>query len=382
MKIGIDCRMYRSGVAGIGRYSQNLIKNILEIDQEDEFVLFMTQEDEKEFENLKIKNSIKIDNLKFKIIITDIVHYSLAEQTKFLKIIAAEKLDLMHFLNFNFPIRYRGKFVVTIHDLTLYFYPATARQTNVVKRTAFNFVMKNACNKADKIIADSKSTKNDIIKVFKTPAEKIEVIYFAADDKEFQTVNKDFINKLENKYNLNDSPIILTVGQFRPHKNLPGLVEAFDILRKDIDAKLVILGKPDPKHARLSYAIDNSPYKRDIIIPGFVSDKELAAWYKIAAVYCFPSLYEGFGLPGLEAMAAGLPVVSSNTSSLPEVYDNAALYFDPLKSQEIAGTIKEVINNNKLRQELISKGYAQVKKYSWQKTASETLKIYNKIVQQ
>lgn len=380
MKIGIDARMYRSEVAGIGRYSQNLIANLLKIDQDDEFVLFMTSEDKKEFAFRHPKLEIK--NLKLKIITVEIPHYSLVEQTKLGKIIEKENLDLMHFLNFNHPVNYKGKFVATIHDLTLLFYPDTAKKTSFLKKSAFKYVMKKTCQDAEKIIVDAENTKKDILKVFKINPDKIKVIYLAADDKVFAEVNKDNIEEIKSKYKINNTPVLLYVGQFRPHKNIPSLISAFNILRKEMDCKLVILGKPDPKHQRFFDLLNESEYKKDIILPGFVSNEELASWYKIADLFVFPSLYEGFGLPGLEAMAAGTPVVASNTSSLPEVYQNAAIYFDPLKPEDIAGKIKEILGDDKLRQELISKGKLLLRNYSWQKTAIETLKVYEAVYQE
>ena len=364
--------MYRSGVAGIGRYSQNLINNLLAIDRDDEFVLFMTKEDYREFNNAKCQ----MPNVK--IIQTEIKHFTLAEQTKFGKIIEKEKLDLMHFLNFNHPVSYKGKFIITIHDLTLFHFPDTAKKTNFIKRAAFRYVMSSACKNAVKILADSKSTKNDIEKVFKTESRRIDVIYFAADDKTFLKIEPRQIEQIKKKYKV-ETPVILTVSQFRPHKNLVGLVEAFGLLRKEMPCRLVILGKPDPKHTSLKEAVERSPFKNDIIMPGFVSDEDLAAWYKIATCFVFPSLYEGFGLPGLEAMQAGTPVVASNTSSLPEIYRDAAIYFDPFQTEDISAKIKAVLENEKLRVELSRKGKIQAQCFSWKKTASETLDLYQQI---
>lgn len=376
MKIGIDARMYRSGVAGIGRYSQNLIKNLLAIDRDDEFVLFMTKEDKKEL--AFSRPNYFIENCKLKIVICNIPHYSLAEQIKFPKIIENEKLDLMHFLNFNYPVSYKGKFVVTIHDLTLLFYPDTAKRTNFLKQSAFKYTMKKACQNSAQIIAVSENTKKDIIDQFQIPKSKIQIIYEAADDKIFTPVTKTELDHFKQKHHLK-TPVILAVGQFRPHKNLPGLIEAFENLRQEIPSKLIILGQPDPKHTRLYEAIDKTKAKNDILMPGFVTDKELALWYRIASVFVFPSLYEGFGLPGLEAMATGTPVVASKQSCLPEIYQNAALYFDPFNSQDIADKIKEVITNKSLRDKLIQNGLQVSRQYSWEKTARETLKLYNNL---
>jgi len=367
--------MYRSSVAGIGRYSQNLIKNLLEIDSENQYILFMTSADAEEYQKGLLKASLKYQNDNVKIKIVDIPHFTLAEQTKLPKILEREKLDLMHFLNFNYPVSYKGKFITTIHDLTLLFYPETAKKTNFIKKNAFRFVMKKACQNSAKIIAVSESTKKDIIKTFKINSEKIKVIYEASDDKTFAQTTKEDLERLKEKYNLK-TPVILTVGQFRPHKNLPALVEAFSKLRKEIPSKLVILGKPDSKHTRLYEAIDKDKVKNDILLPGFVDNKELALWYKIASVFVFPSLYEGFGLPGLEAMMVGTPVVASNQSSLPEIYQDAALYFDPFNLEDISAKIKEVMTDKNLRDKLIQNGLRVSRQYSWKKTAEETLKLY------
>lgn len=377
MKIGIDCRMYRKEVAGIGRYSQNLVKNLLELDKENEYVLFMTENDANEYQKSKIKSQ----NNKVKIKIVNIEHYSIAEQTKFAKIIEAEKLDLMHFLNFNYPVNYRGKFIVTIHDLTLYFYPETAKETGFIKKRAFYYVMKKACQNSEIIIAVSESTKNDIIKTYKTDKSKIIVIHEAADDKQLMAYSLSLMAKItkeiKTRYAIGDKPVLLSVGQFRPHKNLPGLVKAFDVLKSEIDAKLVILGKPDDKHRIFYQAVKASKFKNDIILPGFVSNEELACFYKTATVFVFPSFYEGFGLPGLEAMQAGLPVVASNKASLPEIYGKAAIYFDPLKIEDIADKMKLVLEDKKLRAKMITEGKVVAQSYSWQKTARETLEVYH-----
>lgn len=360
MKIGIDARMYRSATAGIGRYSQNLIKNLLAIDSKNQYVLFMTDEDYKEF-----KPQAKTTNVKVQIV--NIPHYSIAEQTKLGQIIAKEKCDLVHFLNFNHPVRFKEKFLVMIHDLTLFHFPEAAKETNLIKRWAYEKIMRHAISGSVKIIVPSEFTKMDVLKFEKVPPEKIEVVYEAADDKKFK------IKKAKDK---NKKPVILYVGQFRKHKNIDCLLEAYKILKKEIPCQLVLVGKVPEDYQKM---IDNDPDLRDTKRPGFVADVELAAYYKRADVFVFPSLYEGFGLPGLEAMAAGLPVVASKKSSLPEIYQDGALYFDPLNPEEIADKIKIVLENDNLRRQLIQKGKDQAEKYSWRKTAQETLKIYTEV---
>jgi len=383
MKIGIDARMYRTSTAGIGRYSQNLIKNLLKIDRKNQYVLFMTPEDKKEFDKLKIVNC-KLP-LGMQIVITNIKHYSIAEQLKLPVILNKEKLDIILFLNFNYPILYRGKFISVIHDLTLFFYPETARETNFIKRLAFKLVIKKACQKSARVIAVSNHTKNDIINHFHIEKDKIIVIPEAADERALnlpagKAGYSDRTSRLiKEKYKIS-RPLILYVGQFRPHKNIPGLLKAFANLKKDIkEAKLAILGKPDPAYQDFWNTLDKLNLKKDILMPGFVQDEELASWYSMADVFVLPSFYEGFGLPGLEAMKAGVPVISSNRTSLPEVYKDAALYFDPSNISEIADKIKMVLEDKKLREELIEKGKIVASSYSWQKTAEQTLKLIESV---
>jgi len=395
MRIGIDARMYRTSTAGIGRYSQNLIKNLLKIDHENQYILFMTEEDKKEFTNSFESDEVKRgfikplmtpeDKREFtnsfmtpKIITIDIPHYSIAEQIKLPGIIKKEKPDIMLFLNFNFPVNYRDKFIVVIHDLTLLFYPETAHQTNPIKRLAFDLVIKKACQNSLRVIAVSNHTKNDIIKHFHIDQDKIIVIPEAADDRTFNYSDSK-IAQIKKKYQIS-FPLILSVGQFRPHKNIPGLLKAFSLLKKDLkNAKLALIGKPDENYRDFWSTLDILGLKKDILMPGFVSDEELASWYKIADVFVFPSFYEGFGLPGLEAMKAGVPVVSSNRTSLPEVYQDAAVYFDPGNYTEIADKIKLVLRDKKLRETMIAKGKIVASKYSWKKTAEETLGLIKSI---
>jgi len=372
MKIGIDARLYRSSTAGIGRYSQNLIKNLLENDPENEYVLLMTAQDEEEFQS----SNFQFPNAK--VIITDIEHYSLAEQTKLPKILKEQKCDLWHFLNFNVPVNFKENYVVTIHDLTLFFYDGRQKKS-LIHKLGYKYIFKKACQNSKKIIAVSQSTKNDIVTEFKTSEEKISVVYEAADDLEFAGVSKIFLEEMKLNYKIGDVPTILYVGQWRPHKNLTGLIDAFNELRKSVPAKLVIVGKIDPAFPEVSEAIDISPYKYDIIRTGFVSEEELAGFYKLANVFVFPSFYEGFGLPGLEAMAAGLPVAASDRTSLPEIYGAGAIYFNPSDPIDMMEKIKQIICDLEVSSRLKIEGAKVFKKFSWVKTAQETLEVYKQI---
>jgi glycosyltransferase involved in cell wall biosynthesis len=372
MKIGIDARLYRQSTAGIGRYSQNLISNLAEIDSENQYVLLMTPEDAAEY----AKSDKQPSN--FKVLITSIPHYSLAEQIKLPKILEQENCDLWHFLNFNVPIWYKGKYIVTIHDLTLFFYEGRSKKS-FIHKIGYKYIFKSACRNSEKIIAVSESTKNDVIDAFKIDPEKIKVVYEAADDRKFTHVSNDLVERIKTEHALKDLPVILYVGQWRPHKNLTGLIEGFEALSLETKAKLVIVGKIDNSFPEVLETIDKSSNMSDIIKTGFVSEDELTAWYSLATVFVFPSFYEGFGLPGLEAMSAGIPVISSDRTSLPEIYKDGAIYFNPSDPQDIKDKIKKVITDHEFRSKLIIKGKTVVKEYSWFKTATETLQIYEKV---
>jgi len=402
MKVGIDARML--GYSGIGRYTENLIREILQIDKKNQYVAF-TQKGRGRFMNydLGFKKFInpksKISNLK--IVEVDAPIYSFKEQYNFLKTVVKEKLDVMHFTHFNRPIFYNRPSIITIHDLTPIYFPGKKR-SSFVEQFAYRLVLKSALKKANRIIAVSNFTKKDILKNFSFLDEgKIAVIYegiarFAEDPKQFVNHKSKFLNL---------KPYLLYVGVWREHKNLLGLIRAYEKLKQNSNSiqywrkcrenefkkiaslkledlknlKLVIVGKPDPYYPEVPEAAEKSPFKKDIILTGYVSDEELFLLYQNAAAFVFPSFYEGFGLPPLEAMSYGVPVVSSNAASLPEILGDAALYFDSKNTEEMADKIAQALFDGDLRKILVEKGKKQVLKYSWQKMAQETLKVYNKI---
>jgi len=373
MKIAIDARMYHSSHAGIGRYTRALVRELASLDKTNDYTIILTKKDTEEYD---------IKNKNFKTIIVDFIHFTFAEQTKLYKILNKENFDLVHFTNFNHPIFFKGKFVVTMHDLTLMLFPS-GRQKSFIKQLVFKKVLKNAVNKAKKIIAISKATKNDLVKYLDADRTKIDVIYEGVDPEYLPNEKlKSKNSKLLNNYKIT-KPYILFVSQWRPHKGLPDLIRAFEILKRDNkykDLKLVITGKPDKGFPDLPRSIDSSLIRKDIITTGFVPDEDLPIIYNHASVFVFPSHYEGFGLTPLEAMACGAPVVSSNLSCMPEILGDAALYFNPNNHKEMAEKINQILSSNEKREALVAAGFLRVKKYSWEKMAKETLKIYEQII--
>ncbi|MFA5947721.1 MAG: glycosyltransferase family 1 protein [Candidatus Gracilibacteria bacterium] len=375
MKIGIDCRMYSSSFTGIGRYVFEIVENFIKIIQNEnaELVLFFNNPQFKQY-NPPSSNIKKI--------LVDCPHYSLKEQIKFLKILNKENCDIVHFPHFNIPILYNKPYVVTIHDLTLSHFPGK-KLTKFYHRLAYNMTIKNAVKKAKKIIAVSQNTKTDIINLLHIEDKKIEVIYNGVGD-EFKMISDPILlHPVLKKYNIKKQFLLYT-GVWRNHKNLPNLIKAFSILKNKhhLDFNLVITGKEDPYYPEVKNTVASENLKDDVIFTGLVNDKDLIALYNAAFIYVFPSLYEGFGLPPLESMKCGTPVVASNTSSIPEICgEENALFFDPYDITDIADKILKLTEDVDLQADLIEKGLVHADTFRWEDSAQKTygiLKIHLK----
>ncbi len=371
MRIGIDARMYGPQQAGLGRYVQKLLENLTEIDSENEYVVFLKKDN---FDLFETKNS------KFKKVLADIHWYGKDEQLLFPKIIKKEKVDLMHFPHWNVPLFYRAPFVVTIHDLILVHYPNRRASTlnpilYFLKYIFFRIILWYAIFESKKIITISEFSKKDLVKTLKVKPHKIVVTYEAPLEEQVGGVE----NVLE-KYNIT-KPFVMYVGNAFPHKNLEMLVKSwqFFIEKYSKNYQLVLVGKENYFYKRLKKEVKNYNDKNlseAIKIIGFVPDNLLVGLYKKAELYVFPSLYEGFGVPPLEAMQYGVPVVSSNKSCMPEILEDGANYFDPEKYQEIAKVIYKNLIDQTERKKLKENSKIILKKYSWKKMAKETLKVY------
>lgn len=369
MKIGIDARFYGSIGKGLGRYTQKLIEHLEQLDQSNQYVIFLRKENFKEYQP---------QNPNFKKALADYRWYTFVEQILFPKLLSRHKLDIMHFPHFNVPLFYRGKFIITIHDLILTHFP-TLRATTLnslwywIKYLAYKLVIFSAIKRSRKIITVSEFTKNDILKKYNVEDGKMAVTYEACDD--FCRMTRGSFNQVLEKYGIINQ-YLLYVGNAYPHKNLQRLLLAFrDISRKLPNLSLVFVGKEDFFYAELKrFAKKNNISNLKFL--GYVDDQELDVLYRFAQCYVFPSLYEGFGLPPLESMAKGTPVVSSNHECMREILGDAAYYVDARNTSEIAKGIMEIMENMPLREELIRKGYGQIEKYSWKKMAKETLSEY------
>lgn len=368
MRIGIDARFVGPQGTGLGKYTEKLILNLVKIDQVNNYSIFLNKSN---WDLPKLpKNFTKI--------IANVPWYSLVEQMKMPKIFRSENLDLLHIPHFNVPIFYKGKFIVTIHDLIHHKFSEFAATTKnplvfKLKRFAYKKVINHAIAGSIKILTPSNFVKEEIIKNFKIDQDKIVVIYEAAEEEYFTKTN----------YQLSSTNYqLIYVGNAYPHKNLERLLDAVKILTTHYalpTTHLIIVCPRSVFSQRLRNEIKNRGLEEKVDLKGYLKPQELVKLFQKATAYVFPSLSEGFGIPGTNAMAAGLPVVASNIQSLKEVYGGAALYFDPKDPKDIAEKIRQVLTDTKLRSDLIKKGKAQVKKYSWQKMAKYTLGVYREV---
>jgi glycosyltransferase involved in cell wall biosynthesis len=361
-KIVIDAR--ESGTS-TGRYVDKLIENLAELSIPYK-VMVLTK-------NRRVDYIKKIAP-KFEVLVADYKEFTFAEQIGLLRRIKHLNADLVHFGMIQQPVLYRGKTVTTIHDLTTARFRNPAKNWLVftLKQMVYKRVIKIVAKKSTAIITPTDFTKDDLARFADINNRKITATYEAADR---------ISDKSEALENISEADqFIMYVGRPQPHKNLDRLVQAFIKLKeKHPGLKLVLAGKKDRLYRR-SEKYAKSHGASGIIFTDFVSEGQLKWLYEHANAYVFPSLSEGFGLPGLEAMMHGAPVVSSNSTCLPEVYGDAAHYFNPLDVNDMAEKIDEVLTNEKLRKELIEKGKSQVKKYSWKRMAEQTLEVYKKVL--
>jgi glycosyltransferase involved in cell wall biosynthesis len=372
MRIGIDARFFGPIGKGLGRYTQRLIENLENIDIVNDYFVFLRREN---FNDYQPKNK------KFQKVLTDYNWYTFSEQINMPKILNKHQLDLVHFPHFNVPIFYRKKFVITIHDLILIHFP-TVKNTTLnpfyywLKFAAYKFVIWSAIRRAKKIIAVSNFTREDILKHYSVPRNKVVLTYEACDVHNEKTAENS--SEILKRYVI-IKPYIIYVGNAYPHKNLEALVLAFKKIKdKKGDLQLVLVGRENYFYQRLKKMVSEENIG-GVNFPGFVPDDDLDVLYKNAELYVFPSLYEGFGIPPLEAMARGVAVASSDHECMKEVLGDAAYYFDANYPDKITEALIFLLDNNVLKNKLREKGYRQVKKYSWQKMAEDTLKIYQNV---
>lgn len=386
MRIGIDARLYRE--SGVGRYIRNLLEQLSQLDAENQYFVFLRKSD---FESLDLpKNFTKVS--------ADFHWYTLVEQLKMPGLLEKYKLDLVHLPHFNVPLFYKGKFVVTIHDL-IHQKVSMRRATThdplfyKLKQYGYSKVIDNAIKKSQKILTVSDFVKKEILEKWEIPTDKIVVTSEAVGENIVaitKTISDEKIQKVLKKFRISD-PFIFYIGNAHPHKNIERLIQAFLVLQRHPELVSGPKEIPDRVHSdRESLKLvlsghDHYFWERikkenqhpGIIYTGFVSDEEMVTLYKSAAAFVMPSLEEGFGIPLLEAMACGCPVVSSDAASLPEIGGDACLYFNPKDINDMVEKISQILEDSVLRKKLVQEGEKRYQEFSWSKLAKNTLQVYN-----
>ncbi|MCL6087381.1 MAG: glycosyltransferase family 4 protein [Actinobacteria bacterium] len=372
MRIAIDATILTRENTGTGFYIINLINGLKRIsDKKNEYYIFISK-------NL-VGDIVDISGDNFHVINVDF-------KPRFFRVIwqfiffpftlKRYKIDILHSPNYITPLfKFGFKIIVTIHDLTFCLMPS---KYTIIKRLFYKSLVPLFMNIADKVISVSENTKKDIISLFKVREDKIYVTYESYPEYYNTSSDSEKIRKILSKYGI-EKKFILFVGMLEPRKNILSLLKAFYLIDDEIDMDLIIVGKKGWYYTDIEEFIEfikTEKLKNEVKITGYVAEPDLKYFYQGAFVFAYPSLYEGFGLPPLQAIACGTPVITSNVSSLPEVVDDAAIKIDPLNIQDLADAIKEIVSNDNLRNKMKEVGIKQASKFSLDNFAINTLKVY------
>lgn len=362
--IAIDARIINSST---GRYIERLLTYLETLDSPHTYSVLVRKKD---------VDYWRPSNPKFTIVVADYHQYTFGEQLGFYKLLESLRPDLVHFCMPQQPLLYQGRAVTTVHDLNLLHITENEGMSPLTlkfKKWVFRQLLHTVLNRAAHIITPTHYVANELHLFHSLPDERLTVTYESADP---------VSDHLEAVPAYQHTPFILMVGRAESYKNQRGAIEAHqELLHRHPDLHLVIVGKRDDASYATEHWVQAQGY-RQVDFFGFASDDQLAWLYERCAAYVFPTFMEGFGLPGLEAMRHGAPVASSNATCLPEVYGDAALYFDPSDCHGMASQLDKIMTDKKVRAKLIAAGTKQVKKYSWQRMAEQTLAVYDEALRQ
>ncbi len=377
MRISIETQAIVKNRSGIGWYAYNLINEMLKIAKNDEIIGsvfdFLGRNNSKEkleevgFSEIEVSKWIPYRVYK---LLWDIIPFSYDN--------FFSKNDIYHFFNYTVPPRVKGNIITNVYDMVYKLYPETM---NITNSYILNREMDKTIKRADRIVTISESAKRDIIEHLDIPEEKIRIIYPGINHglySNIDSIDSETKRQIKGKYNLPDK-YILYLGTIEPRKNIAKIFEAYSQLNKDIkkEHKLVIAGGKGWKCDDILNIPKKLGFSEDIIFTGYVNEEDKPIIYSMAEVFIFPSLYEGFGMPVLEAMAAGIPVITSNCSSLPEAGGDAAIYVNPKDSSSITQNIEKIILEDDFKKEKINLGQQHIKNFNWKKSAEKMMNIYN-----
>ncbi len=368
MKIGIDIREMEKGkMTGIGRYLKNLLDYIAQEDQKNEYILFANQ---------KTEYTTTVKNIKIRVIKGWFAPFW--DQVQLPRALKKDKINLFLSPYYKKPFFTPCKSIITIHDLNPLFLPPISMKGWFKNRLYFRTLLKLSSRKVDRIITVSQYSKKDIVEYFRVPEEKIEVICHCVDER-YRPISSNS-EEVTSKYGI-DRKFIFYFGNFNPHKNVKALIEAYYRLPQKTKDKyqLVLGGRRDRYCMSLEKMVKHLKIEERVVFTGFISEEDLPAIYSAAELFVFPSLREGFGLPPLEAMACGTPVITSNTTSLPEVVGEAGILVNPYNVDEIKAAIIEVLTNSTLRNDLIQKGLERSRRFTSEKTTKQILEVFAEV---
>ncbi len=370
MKIGIDARSMFGTPTGVGRITYNLLTHISKLDQENEYWLYADCEvdtpviQQPNFHQKPLTLPFAQNYFTWN-------HFRLPPE------LLLHPVDLFHFPFYTIPLVRNYKSLVTIHDIAYEIHPEWFSRRGLF---ATRYFSRYAAKHADKIFTDSYYSKQDLIKYYNIPEEKVVVAYPAVEGRFKKIHDNDLFERTKVRYQITASQVILYVGSLHTRRNIEPLIRAFHMLCQNMsDVQLVLVGKNEYPYLDVHGLSNELEIQDRVISVGYIHDEALLALYNIADLFMYPSSYEGFGIPPLEALACETPVITVNKTSLPEVVGDAAVFVDPLNIEEEADAMYQVLTNEALRRDMIAKGNAQARKFSWEKMAHETLEVYRSV---
>ena len=373
MRVAIDIR--RAGDYGLGTYIRNIVNQLARIDDNSRYLLIGEKRHVAEFDSLP--NNFEL---------LEYAHQpgTFSTHLHLPWLLRQRRVDILHMPWFYAPAIVPSRLLITVHDLSDVLAPPVGASPPV--QTGRLFFARRALNRADHIFAVSHASKRDLARFFHIPESKISVVYDAVDERFLTEPLPADADRILERHAVN-SPYVLYAGNIRPQKNLPRLIEAFAVAKAELrgnpefdQLKLLVIGESLNRHADLRRAVVRARVREDVRFLGFVPGPVLRVFYSRALAFLFPSLYEGFGLPPLEAMAHGTPVLTSNVSSLPEVFQEAALLVNPENVFDIARGIRQILTENALRQTLRRRGYERARMYSWENAARLVHAAYHSVL--
>ena len=370
MRIGIDATALPPRLVGAGNYIVNLIRALLQLDAKNEYVVFVKPEQRFLFEP---REHLELVNAALSSPLVRVAW----EQTALPLLARQYRLDLLHSPHYTVPLLVRSKTVATFHDMTFFLYPELHE---AYKRLYFKPIIRLSARRANAIIADSESTRQDILKILRVNPQQIVAVPLGVSDHP-RMDNPLEIARVRRQYNLPEK-FILNVGVLEPRKNVTTLVRAFkSLIEQGIPHSLAIVGKRGWHYEQIFQTVKDLGIEDRVIFTDYIPENDLRCLYRASDLFVYPSFYEGFGLPVLEAMAQGVPVVTSNLSSMPEIAGDTALRVNPHDEPALASAMQRVLTDRGLHDKLAQDGYARSKLFSWRRTARETLGVYERVFQ-